>query len=257
MRTGSSSAVLVAALLAASSARAQPNLPPPPPPPIGEEPPPAPPPRPPPPLPAPAPAPAPPPPPPRAAPPPYYAPPPPPPPYRYRRRREVVVEYVEYDPPRPVAITWNPAALALGRLSGNFEVLVAPHHSLLVSPNALVLDEDRGGRYNAFSAGLGFASHDSDSLGLELGYHYWWRWSHSLRGPFFGPSLLLGSTTNATAGPNPGSAQGYVGAALDFGGQAVLSGGFTIGAGLGLGFIHLAEANALFPRFLLQLGWSF
>lgn len=252
MRTGPKRAlpVVVTFLLAASSAHAQPNLPPPPPPPMGEEPPPAPPPRPPPPLPAPAP------PPPRAAPPPYSPTPPPPPPYRYRHRREVVVEYAEYDPPRPVAITWNPVALAAGRLSGNFEVQVAPHHSLLVSPNALVFDEDRGGRYNAVSQGLGFASKDSDSLGLELGYHYWLRWSHDLRGPFFGPSLLLGSTTNATAGPANAGAQGYWGFALDAGGQAVLSGGFTIGAGIGLGFIHLADANGLFPRFLFQIGWS-
>jgi hypothetical protein len=255
MRTGGQSAfpVVVSVLLAASTAHAQPNLPPPPPPPIGEEPPPSPPSRPPPPLPSPAPAPA----PPRAAPPQYSPAPPPPPPYRYRRRREVVAEYVEYDPPRPVAITWNPVALTAGRLSGNFEVLVAPHHALLVSPNALVFDQDRGGRYNVVSQGLGFASRNSDSLGLELGYHYWWRWARDLRGPFFGPSLLLGSTTNATAGPSPGSAQPYWGAAFDVGGQGVLSGGFTIGAGAGLGFIHLGDASALFPRFLFQIGWSF
>jgi hypothetical protein len=156
-----------------------------------------------------------------------------------------------------VAITFNPLALTLGRLSGNFEVLLAPHHSLVASPNALVFGQDRGGRYNSVSQGLGFASHDSQSLGLELGYHYWWRWSHDLRGPFFGPSLLLGSTTNAVVNTAQTGAQPYWGAALDFGGQGVLAGGFTIGAGLGLGFIHMADANGIFPRFLFQLGWSF
>jgi hypothetical protein len=165
--------------------------------------------------------------------------------------------FVEYDPPRPVAITWNPLALAIGRLSGNIEVLIATHHALILSPNVLVFGVDRGGRYNSESQGLGFASHDSSSFGAELGYHYWWRWSRDLRGPFFGPSMLLGSTTNATAGTNPGGAQTYVGAAIDIGGQAVLAGGFTVGAGIGLGYVHLSNADAVFPRLLLQLGWSF
>jgi hypothetical protein len=192
-------------------------------------------------------------------PPPLPPPPPPPPPIyvRYRHRREVVAVYEEYDPPHPVAVTWNPVALVAGRLSGNFEVLVAPHHSLLVSPNGLVFQAERGGRWNSVSEGLGFASRTSDSLGLELGYHFWWRWSRSLRGPFLGPSLLLGSTTNATAGPNPGGAQTYFGAAIDAGAQAVVPGGFTFGAGLGLGFVHLGDESAVFPRFLMQVGWSF
>ena len=251
MRTGSKSALpvnvtlAVALLLTARGASAQ-TLPPPPPPPVGQEP-----------VPTPAP-PAPRPPPPAPPPPPLRAAPPPTPVYvRYRRRREVVALYEEYDPPRPFALTWNPAALVAGRLSGNFEVLVAPHSSLIVSPNALVLREDRGGRWNALSQGLGFASRTSDGFGLELGYHFWSRWSRDLRGPFFGPSLLAGSTTNATVGVNPGNAQPYFGFAVDAGGQAVVPGGFTFGAGLGLGFIHLGDANALFPRLLLQLGWSF
>jgi hypothetical protein len=165
--------------------------------------------------------------------------------------------YEEYDPPRPVAITFNALALTVGRLSGNFEVQIAPHHSLLASPNALLFDVDRGGRYNAVSEGLGFASRGSSSLGIELGYHYWWRWSRDLRGPFLGPSLLIGSTTNATAGPNPADAQTYWGLALDAGWQAVLAGGFTIGGGLGIGYAHLGDANAIFPRVLFQIGWSF
>jgi hypothetical protein len=175
----------------------------------------------------------------------------------YRHRREYAPVYEEYDPPHPVAITWNPVALVAGRLSGNFEVQLVPHHSLVVSPSGLVFQADRGGRWNSVSEGLGFASRTSSGLGLELGYHFWWRWSRSLRGPFAGPSLLLGSTTNATAGPNPAAAQTYFGAAIDAGGQAVLPGGFTFGAGLGLGWVHMGNDNALFPRLLAQLGWSF
>jgi hypothetical protein len=184
-----------------------------------------------------------------------YETPPPPPPYRApRRRREVVVTI--YDEARPVAITLNPLDLGLARLSGNVEVLLAPHHSLIASPSILLLNENRGDRYSLLSEALGFASRTSAGLGVELGYHYWWRWRRSLRGPFFGPSLLLGSTTDAQVGATT-AAQAYWGAAFDVGGQEVLPDGFTLGAGLGLGLVHMADATAVFPRILFQIGWSF
>ena len=248
-------AVLRVALLAAGttlcarSARAQPDLPPPPPPPLGE------PTASPPPLPPPAPRQAPPAPRPPPPPPPRYEPPPPPPPYYARRRREVVVVYEE-PVARPIAITFNPAALVIGRLSANLEILLAPHHSLVFSPNALVFGQNHGGKYNLVSDGLGFATESSSSFGGEIGYHYWWRWRRSLMGPFFGPSLLLGSTTNANVNPQA-NAQTYWGAAFDVGAQGVLPGGFTIGGGVGLGFTTMASFAAVFPRFLFQLGWSF
>jgi hypothetical protein len=165
--------------------------------------------------------------------------------------------YVYEEPaPRPFAITFNPLALTMGRLSANFEFLLAPHHAIVLSPNVLAFQVDRGGRYDLRSEALGFATEHSSNFGGELGYHYWWRWRQSLSGPYFGPSLLLGSTTNASVGTTA-NAQGYWGFALDAGGQAVLPGGFTAGAGIGLGFVEMASAEALFPRFLLQLGWSF
>jgi hypothetical protein len=167
------------------------------------------------------------------------------------------VIYVYEEPvARPVAITFNPVALALGRLSANVEVLLAPHHSLVLSPNVLAFQETHGGRYDLASEGLGFATQRSSSFGGELGYHYWWHWRRSLAGPYFGPSLLLGSVTNASVGSTT-AAQAYWGAAFDAGGQAVLPGGFTLGAGVGLGFVELASIAAVFPRFLFQLGWSF
>lgn len=249
-------AVLSGAALLAHAAQAQPNLPPPPPPPLTAEPPPLPPPQQPTPAPQPVPAPRPQPAPP-APPPRYYEPPPSaPPPYRGRRRREVVLVYEEYEPPRPIAITLSPVPLIWGRISATFEVQIAPHHSLYASPNALVFDVDRGGRNNLFSEGFGFASTHSSSLGLELGYHYWWRWSRSLTGPFFGPALLLGSTTNANAGVGP-DAQTYWGVALDAGGQHVFPGGFTVGGGIGVAYAHMADTSAVYPRVLLQMGWSF
>jgi len=233
MRTRKSAALglvaIVAVVAAASGAEAQ-DLPPPPPPPLSQ--------------PGDVPAPA---------PPPRYQ--PAPPPYYHPRRREVI--YVYEEPlARPVAITFNPAALVLGRLSANVEVLLAPHHSLVLSPNVLAFQEGHGGRYDLASEGLGFATQRSSSFGGELGYHYWWRWRRSLMGPYFGPSLLLGSVTNASVGPTA-AAQAYWGGAFDAGGQAVLPGGFTLGAGIGLGFVELASVAAIFPRFLFQLGWSF
>jgi len=247
-RTASVVAAWAAVALAAPAARAQPNLPPPPPPPLGQPgdlqplPPPPPPPA------AQQPAP----------PPPRYttAPPPPPPAYRPHPRRREEVVYVVEEPALPVAVTLNPAALFWGRLSANVEVQLAPHHSLVASPNALIFDEDRGGPNSALSQGFGFASPTSSSLGVELGYHYWWRWRRTLSGPFFGPSLLLGSTTNANVG-DPRAGQTYWGFAFDVGEQEVLPGGFTIGFGLGLGVARMANWTAAFPRFLFQIGWSF
>jgi hypothetical protein len=169
-------------------------------------------------------------------------------------RREVVITYEE--PSRPVAITANPLDLALGRLSANVEILLAQHHAIVLSPNVLLFHVDRGGRYNLESEGLGFASPTSTGFGGELGYHYWWTWRHLLAGPYFGPSLLLGSVNGATVGAATGS-QWYWGGAVDAGAQAVLPGGFTLGGGLGLGFVTMASTVGVFPRFLLQLGWSF
>jgi hypothetical protein len=190
-------------------------------------------------------------------PPPVLAPALPAPTYRaiHTRRPEVAYD-VEAPRARPVAVTIDLLPLALGRLSGNVELLFAPHHALIASPNLLFLHVDRGGSSSAVSEGFGFATRTSLSLGVELGYHYFWSWQRSLRGPFFGPSLLLGVTTDASVG-DATHAQAYWGIAFDAGWQEVLAGGFTIGAGVGLGLVHLADATAVFPRFLLQAGWSF
>ncbi|HTB73244.1 MAG TPA: hypothetical protein VK762_08360 [Polyangiaceae bacterium] len=249
---------IVAALFAAgasvaAAAQAQPNLPPPPPPPIDQ----------------PSEVPSLPPPPPRQtspaesppAPPPRRQPtPPPPPPYRSSsvrsRRSEDVVVYVEPPMAYPVAVTLNPLGLFRGRLSANLEVQLEPHHSLFVSPNVLVFHTDRGDADNLISEGFGFATPTSSSIGVEFGYHYWWHWARALRGPYFGPALLLGSTTDASVG-DPTHAQSYWGLAFDTGWQEVLPGGFTAGIGLGLELVRMAGTGAVVPRLLLQLGWSF
>ena len=131
-----------------------------------------------------------------------------------------------------------------------------PHHSLIASPNVLVVDANRGGAGSLVSEGLGFASQTSSSVGIELGYHYWLQWQRALRGPFLGPSLLLGRTTAANVG-DPTYAHAYWGVAFDGGWQEVLPGGFTVGAGGGLELVRMAGTGAIVPRFLLQIGWSF
>jgi hypothetical protein len=257
-------AVLAPVFLAVGAtglARAQVNLPPPPPPPMGQgaDLPPLPP-TPPPPQPPPPPRTSPPPPASPAPPPPRYAPretPPPPPPYRARlARREEVVVVIEEPESHPLAITLDPLPLFWGRLSANVELLLAPHHALVVSPNVLVFNEDRGGSGALVSSGFGFASPTSNGFGVEAGYHYWPRGFRSLRGTYLGPSLLLGSTTDATVG-DASHAQTYWGFAFDVGRQEVFSGGFTLGAGLGLGLVRMADVVRVFPRLLIQVGWSF
>ncbi|MBV9949654.1 MAG: hypothetical protein JOZ69_22625, partial [Myxococcales bacterium] len=213
--------VLAQALVVVMRASAQPNLPPPPPPPIGqarESPPPEPST---PPVPSssatPAPHLAPPPPPagrparrttavPSPSPPPGTpapsAPPPPPPPHRAGPpppRPHVARTYIwspPEEPSRTLALTLNPLSIALGRLSGNLELLVAAHHALVLSANLLVAQVGRGGPGSLVSQAYGFVTEASGGLGAEVGYHYYaWRRRSVLRGPFVGPSVVVGSTT--------------------------------------------------------------
>jgi hypothetical protein len=158
--------------------------------------------------------------------------------------------------PATTTVTWNPLGVVRGRLSGNLEFLVAAHHALIASPSALVFRADRGGAHDLLAEGFGFTTEPSLSFGAELGYHYWPSGRTSLHGPFVGPSLLLGATTHAAVG-DASHAQPYLGVAVDIGAQEVMHGGFTAGAGVGLGLVHMADATALVPRLLGQIGWSF
>jgi hypothetical protein len=190
------------------------------------------------------------------APPPAQTPtfPPPPPAYLTpTHHHEPAVVVYEEPPSRTLALTLNPLPLIWGRLSVNVEWLFLPHHSLIASPNLLISNVNRGG---ALGMAFGYAQQTSGGAGTELGYHFWWYSERTLRGPFFGPSFLGGFTTNATAGTTT-NAQPYWGAALDIGDQEVLPGGFTAGAGLGVGYVRMADSSTFFPRLLAQLGWSF
>src|SRR5579883_1574734 len=103
-------------------------------------------------------------------------------------RRGAHVSVGPVEPSRPVAITVDPLPMALGRLSGNVELLVQPHHSLVLSPNALVAQVGRGGAGGLVAEGFGFATVGSAGVGIELGYHYWFDAQRTMRGPFVGPS---------------------------------------------------------------------
>jgi hypothetical protein len=155
-----------------------------------------------------------------------------------------------------VAVTWNPLGLFLGRLSANLEAQLAPHHAVVLSPNALLFGTDRGSLHSVLSEGFGFATSSSLGFGGELGYHYGWSGPGALHGPFFGPSLLMGVTTRASVG-NASRAQPYLGLALDLGTQEIIYERFIAGAGVGLGVVHMAGTTAVAPRFLCQLGWTF
>jgi hypothetical protein len=226
-------------------ARAQPNLPPPPPPPLSDEPPPSPPPSP------PARPTAPPP-----APPRYYEPPPPPPPVYRGRRRRAVEYYYYFERERPFSLTFNPLPAFWGRVSANLEVMLATHHALVLSPNFTVAADDRGVDDSAVNYGFGFTTKQSSGIGTEVGYHFWTGWNRTAHGGFLGPSLILGETSHASVG-DPTKTQGYWGFAFDAGGQEVLPGGFTIGAGIGLMYLTLSSKAIVSPRFLFQIGWSF
>jgi hypothetical protein len=248
MRTRTATVALTAAaavVLAAHGSFAQPNLPPPPPPPMdqpGDLP------R----LPPPPPA-------PEGSGPTGRRTTPAPPPARVRpvRRPETTVVVAEPPPPaRDVAITLNPLGLIAGRLSANVEGQLAPHHSLVASPSVIVFPVGRGGSKDLVSEGLGFASRTSHGYGIELGYHYWVQGWRALRGPYLGPSVLLGLTTDANVG-DPTHLQSYWGVALDAGWQEVLSSGFTAGAGAGLEFVRMGTFGGVVPRVLAQVGWSF
>lgn len=155
-----------------------------------------------------------------------------------------------------MAVTWNPLGLFLGRLSANVEAQLAPHHAVVLSPNALVFGTDRGSPHSLLSEGFGFATSSSLGFGGEVGYHYGWSELGALHGPFFGPSLLMGVTTRASVGDAP-RAQPYLGLALDLGTQEIFYEGFIVGAGVGLGVVHMAATTALVPRFLCHFGWTF
>ena len=147
----------------------------------------------------------------------------------------------------------------MSRISADFEIMLAPHHALVVSPNVTLhkFAFSRGDSPTSlFREGFGFADNDSSGVGAEIGYHYWTK--RELEGIFFGPSLVLGGTF-----PPGGSGVktfGYIGGAVDVGYQYLFSNGFTLLGGGGIMLIGGTAAGTTVkavPRLLFGVGWSF
>jgi len=241
-------ALAFAGPLAASAARAQPNLPPPPPPPLSTE-----------------------------------TPPPPPPPNgsgagggsstRTRPRpapaksrpAEHVAERAQNgggtigtsDPapsfaprPRDVSLRFNVLPIFQGRISADGELMFAPHHAVIVSPNVTF----SANRWKIVEDAFGYAPRGTGGVGTEVGYHYWL--ARQLEGLWLGPSVLLGFTSP----PTPIKGFLYFGAAFDVGWQIVADPGFTLNVGGGLMVIDASVAGTptrVAPRALFGLGWTF
>lgn len=187
---------------------------------------------------------------------------------------------------RAFTVTLNPLAAAVARFGGNVEISPGPHHALVGSgyvqtfPAWMIRDltgiEELDGRTTA-------------AFGGEFGYRYY-TGRRGSDGFFVGPSAIVmplayprleaGTVGRLVMAPNrDGAAQvmrGAVelepfyafGAALDVGVQKVMRSGFTIGGGLGVGYItYDVPADSLpipskykmnvVPRVLFAAGWAF
>ena len=174
---------------------------------------------------------------------------------------------------RRVTVSLNPVPMALGRFGANAELLVAPHHALVLSgylqsfPSWLV----RRFAPSNVDVGAGPASRP----GGEIGYRFY-TGGKEATGLFIGTSALAMPLAYPRITPNLRgdvvSFEGY-GGALDIGFQMITDAGFTIGGGLGVMYVaytppasvtppagisvpSLAEPHVL-PRLLFAAGWAF
>jgi hypothetical protein len=154
----------------------------------------------------------------------------------------------EYEGSRTTSIRLNVLPLFSGRLSVDLEFLLAPHHAIVVAPNATFAM----GRLDLVNYGFGFTDRFSWGIGTEFGYHYWT--GRHLEGLYFGPSGVFGYT----GPPAPREGYGYYGLAFDVGWQWVFGHGFTLNVGGGAMLLGAREQRGRFlPRLLAGLGWSF
>jgi hypothetical protein len=159
---------------------------------------------------------------------------------------------------RPVALTLNPLSLLfLQRIGLNVEWLPTTHHAIAFNPSFQFGDNsvEQVARHRVFSG--------------ELGYHYYLG-SKGADGIWFGPSVLAHREEAEGAASAPLNRSGTVhalGGAFDVGGQVIVDGGFTIGAGVGLMYlasldgpgpeVRAVPTDKLTGRLLCTLGFSF
>ena len=182
-----------------------------------------------------------------AAPPPT---PPPPPPQHH----DPEPPRVDYETPRTTSIRLNPLPIFVGRLSADLELMLAPHHALVLNGNITFHKVAFERNDNTLGYGLGYSSDASGGFGGEVGYHYWVR--RHLAGIYLGPSLILGATLPSA--PAGAKAFAYYGGAFDVGYQYLFPNGFTLNGGGGIMILGASGATAhAAPRFLFGVGWSF
>jgi hypothetical protein len=159
----------------------------------------------------------------------------------------------------PLALTLNPLSLLLGRIGANVEYLPAKHHAIMLNPYMSSAKVESSDVKTSFS-----------SYGAELGYHFY-TGNKGANGFYVGPSVLVVRTTAKDECINGAcSAAADVdfltyGAALDFGGQYVSDGGFTIGGGAGAMYLRSSASadgsktmkfEGFVPRVLFTVGYS-
>jgi len=166
--------------------------------------------------------------------------------------------------PKHFNIMLNPLGFFIGRYSIQGEYLPALHHAITLTPfytHAPVKVTVNGQEIDGGSLNGG---------GAELGYRFY----TGKKGPngfFVGPSFLFGSYTQSFEGTKGDSFTSF-GGAIDFGGQAVVGPGITIGGGFGIQYtktskdintdnLNLASAiiagGGTRPRFLFSVGYAF
>jgi len=179
----------------------------------------------------------------------------------------VLVPIAEAQPepePKHFNIMLNPLGFFIGRYSIQAEYLPLLHHAITLTPfytHAPVKVTENGQEVDLGSLNGG---------GAELGYRFY----TGKKGPngfFVGPSFLFGSYSSSQTGAANQSFTS-VGGAIDFGGQAVVGPGITIGGGFGIQYTKTSEdintenlnlASAIIagggtrPRFLFSVGYAF
>jgi len=163
------------------------------------------------------------------------------------------------------SITANPLSMIFTRVGANLEYMPAPHHGIMLYPS-----------YFEWNFSFGFAGASAGTklklYGIELGYHFY-TGEKGPNGFFIGPSLILMRDKRTLTASHDSygdeSLEGtgnWYGVALDFGGQHVFDGGFTIGGGLGAMRLTrngiensgvTIKYTGVLPRFLFMIGYSF
>ena len=161
---------------------------------------------------------------------------------------------------RSFALELNPLAVALGRYSFNAEFMTGRHIAVVASP------------FLRYAGDSDVPTLDKNPKTVAGGLETSLRYYSSPDGPmgfFIGPSIIFGAvsgnaflefdTFGNTSGPSGQTKRGYVGFALDLGGQWISASGFVIGGGLGVGTMDDMPwlQGKIFPRALFSIGQAF